>query len=266
MQNIAAMLRIKNEVRWIKRVLDSVAPLCQNVCVLDDHSTDDTMSIVGDWLCAHEDTHQGLCVRNPACKGSINETRDKNFLYSRIMDSFAPDWVLHIDGDEELEPAGIDAIRAAVESNTAQCYSLQVLYLWNNERTIRTDGIYKNFFRQSLFSTKGTNGIFNPTSHGKGTAANLHCTNVPHDMIPKAAWLTTARLLHYGYIDRDMRLAKWDFYNTVDPDNVLEDRYRHIVAGDIPEVPAWARTKWAGPLTLEEFTPRLAQVQEVVNA
>jgi len=76
-------------------------------------------------------------------------------------------------------------------------------------------------------------------------------------MIPKAAWLTTARLLHYGYIDRDMRLAKWDFYNTVDPDNVLEDRYRHIVAGDIPEVPAWVRTKWAGPLTLEEFTPRV---------
>lgn len=254
---IAAMLRCKNESRWIGRVIDSIKPLCDSIHVFDDHSTDDTQSI---------SLSHGADVYPSPFEPGINETRDKNYLYKNIMEDANPDWVLHIDGDEELEPAGIDAIRAAVESNTAQCYSLQVLYLWNNEHTIRTDGIYKNFFRQSLFSTKGTNGIFNPTSHGKGTAANLHCTNVPHDMIPKAAWLTTARLLHYGYIDRDMRLAKWDFYNTVDPDNVLEDRYRHIVAGDIPEVPAWARTKWAGPLTLEEFTPRLAQVQEVVNA
>jgi glycosyltransferase involved in cell wall biosynthesis len=254
---IAAMLRVKNEARWISRVLASIEPLCNaGMYVFDDNSTDNTVELSG---------RAGAWTTKSLFKG-INETRDKNHLLDCIMKLANPDWVLHIDGDEELEPAGIDAIRAAVESNTAQCYSLQVLYLWNNERTIRTDGIYKNFFRQSLFSTKGTNGIFNPTSHGKGTAANLHCTNVPHDMIPKAAWLTTARLLHYGYIDRDMRLAKWDFYNTVDPDNVLEDRYRHIVAGDIPEVPAWVKTKWAGPLTLENFTPRLAQVQEVVNA
>jgi hypothetical protein len=69
-----------------------------------------------------------------------------------------------------------------------------------------------------------------------------------------------ARLIHYGYIDRAMRLAKYDFYNTLDPDNALEDRYRHIVAGDIPEVPAHITTKWAGPLKLEEFAPVQAEV------
>lgn len=258
---IAAMLRVKNEARWIERVLRSIAPLCQSIHVLDDHSTDDTFKLVDNF-----DYDNGYAHIHPSHFNGINETRDKNWLLERIMEADHPDWVLHIDGDEELEPAGIDAIRAAIESNLYPCYSLQVLYLWNNEHTIRVDGIYHNFFRQSLFSTKDTRGIFNPTDHGKGTAANLHCTNVPADMVNKAVWLTGARLLHYGYIDRDMRMAKWDFYNTVDPDNMLEDRYRHIVAGDIPEVPAWARTKWAGPLTLEEFTPRLAQVQEVVNA
>lgn len=248
---IAAMLRVKNEGRWIERVLKSIEPLCNYIAVLDDHSTDNTFAIAQSR--GLDSGNEYLLIRSEF--EGLNETRDKNYLLKRIMDWCNPDWVLHIDGDEELEPAGVEAIRAAVMSQKAKAYALQVLYLWNDEHTIRTDGIFGKFVRQSLFNTRVTNGLFNPTAHGQGTAANLHCTNVPEDLRYETV-ISTARLLHYGYIDRSMRLAKWDFYNTVDPDNVLEDRYRHAVAGDIPEVPAWVKTKWAGPLTLEPFVPQ----------
>lgn len=252
---IAAMLRVKNEGRWITRVLDSVAPLCDWIFVLDDHSTDDTFKEALMWALAN-DGHTKCSIQRSEFDG-LNETRDKNFLLSHIMDTANPDWVLHIDGDEVLEPAGIDAIRASIASNLAPAYSFQILYLWNNENTIRTDRWYKSFNRPSLFSTRcGSNLDFQPTMFGQGTAANLHCTNVPGDIVMKSK-MTDARLIHYGYIDRDMRLAKYEFYNRVDPNNVMEDRYRHIVQGDIPEVPAFARLKHAGPLTLEPFTPQL---------
>jgi glycosyltransferase involved in cell wall biosynthesis len=267
------MLRIKNEGRWIRRVLDSIAPLCPWIFVFDDHSTDNTLAEVYNFML---ETGHKMCIMHSQFQG-INETRDKNYIVSRMMnkpsddhdempDGYeSPDWILHIDGDEVLEPAGVHAIRAAIQSNSSNCYGLRVLYLWNDDHTIRTDGIYREFVRQSLFNTRTTNGTFNPTEHGKGTAANLHCTNVPEDLRNKALWIPGARLLHYGYFDRAMRLAKWDFYNTVDPDNVLEDRYRHVVAGDIPEVPAHVRTKWAGPLTLEPYVPLPMPVESNVE-
>ena len=247
---IAGMLRVKNEARWIGRVLDSIAPICSSVHVFDDRSSDDTAAI----SLAH-----GADVYPTPFEPCIDETRDKNYLFKQIMEDAEPDWILHVDGDEELEPAGVEQIRASIASGQAPAYGLQVLYLWNDEKHIRTDGVYKRFCRQSLFSTRGTDGIFNPTAHGKGTAANLHCTNVPADLVARSM-MCPARLIHYGYIDRAMRLAKYEFYNTVDPDNELEDRYRHIVAGDIPEVPARAITKWAGPLTIEPFAPVQVEV------
>ena len=43
--NIVAMYRIKNEEKWIKKSLESVLDICSEVVILDDGSTDDTLSI-----------------------------------------------------------------------------------------------------------------------------------------------------------------------------------------------------------------------------
>jgi hypothetical protein len=242
---IAGMLRVKNEARWIERVIRSITPLCNGgIFVLDDKSTDNTPYLAQEC---------GATVIMSNAPG-INETRDKDALLKSIMELSNPDWVLHIDGDEELEPAGVDIIRQAIQDRKAQTFSLQVLYLWDREDQIRVDGIFGRMWRESLFAAANTNRVFKPTAHGMGTAANLHCTNVPADLT-RGAIKIGARLIHYGYIDRAMRLAKWDFYNRVDPDNQLEDRYRHAVAGDVPEVPGWMKTRHAGPLELAPFEP-----------
>lgn len=241
---MAGMLRVRNESRWIKRVIESIKSLCDaGIFILDDKSTDTTVSIA---------TQCGAIVIKSDAPG-IDETRDKNRLLKHIMEVTNPDWVLHIDGDEELEPAGIDVIHKAIMSGKADMYGFQILYLWDKENQIRTDGIFGRMWRQSLFATANTDGVFKPTTHGANTSANLHCTNVPYDLVKRGSINIDARLIHYGYIDRDMRLKKWDFYNTIDPDNLIEDRYRHAVTGDIPEVPANVITKWAGPLTLKSF-------------
>jgi Methyltransferase domain/Glycosyl transferase family 2 len=241
---LAGMLRVRNESRWIERVIKSIAPLCNGgIFILDDKSTDNTPELA---------RQCGATVILSNAPG-IDETRDKNALLKSIMELSNPDWVLHIDGDEEMEPAGVEVIRQAIRDHKAQTFSLPILYLWDRENQIRVDGIYGRFARESLFATANTNGIFRPTAHGMGTTANLHCSNVPADLAKGAVALPGARLIHYGYIDRAMRLKKWDFYNTVDPDNLLEDRYRHAVTGDIPEVPANVRTKYAGPLKLQPY-------------
>jgi hypothetical protein len=82
--------------------------------------------------------------------------------------------------------------------------------------------------------------------------AGLH--QFPNDAgRPVLAADTDIKFWHYGYMDREDRIKKYRYYQSVDPNNELEDGYRHIVQGDIPEVPADAVLKVAGPLKLQRI-------------
>ena len=57
-----------------------------------------------------------------------------------------------------------------------------------------------------------------------------------------------ARLKHYGYMERETRVKKLDFYTGCDWKNLAEDSYRHITQGDnvslaeLPRVQELVRT------------------------
>jgi glycosyltransferase involved in cell wall biosynthesis len=239
---IAAMLRIKNEARWLEEVLASVRPICSDTFVFDDNSTDETVAIA---------QRAGADVIRSTHK-TLDESRDKNELLARVLES-KPDWILCIDGDEVLEPTGpAKIIQHIVGAPHAWAFTLKIVYLWDDPDHVRVDGIYGNFRRPSLFRvTDARSGLMKfRTTDG---AANFHCSNAPEFHIQNSS-PADVRLKHYGYIERAMRLAKYDWYNRHDPDNAAEDRYRHMVQGDVPEVPADAVLKHAGPLKIAPWS------------
>jgi hypothetical protein len=63
--------------------------------------------------------------------------------------------------------------------------------------------------------------------------------------------MVNARLLHYGYLHREDRIRKYEWYTQQDPDNQAEDFYRHTVIGDL--FPAEIRFRHGGPLKLREL-------------
>jgi len=216
-----AALRIRNEALYIDEVIASVLPLCEQVFVLDDHSTDDTVArcrAFGERVTVTDSPFDGL-----------DEARDKNHLLARIVEQLpggAPCWVLWIDGDEVLERNGPARIRQAVGRSRASVYSLRIAYLWDDPARVRVDGIYGRFSRPSLFRIDAVNARqlrFAGTGHG----GNLHCGNVPVGVAGPAAALDV-RLKHYGYLSRDLRRRKYEWYTRVDPDNQAEDCYRHL--------------------------------------
>lgn len=234
------LLRVKNESRWIARVLASIVPLCAAIFLLDDHSDDDTVA-----LAASADPK--VTVLHSPFEG-IDEARDKTWLLSEAAKE-SPDWALVIDGDEVLEKG--EQLEEQMEKTSAAYLVIPILYLWNDERTVRTDGIYGRFRRASAFRVSSEPMC--RTWRNWRTSAKLHCAGVPDGMLSRRGELAHARLLHYGYIDQELRREKFEFYNRVDPQNQEEDGYRHIIQGDPSGPGAGESLKWAGPLRLERI-------------
>lgn len=231
------MLHIRNEARWIARVVQAIKPICSSIFILDDHSTDRTAAI-----CKEEG-----CIVIPSPFEGLNESRDMQFLYEQTMKA-KPDWIVSIDGDEELEPGGAEKVKNAIATapKDVSYFSLKIIYLWDRVDLVRVDGVYGRFRRKRVFKPEpGAKFV------GNGTAHNLHCGGSGNiKFLSGRVEPLDVGLLHYGYLHKADRLKKWQWHNQIEPDNVAEDGFRHIVQGDIPEVPATARLKHAGPLTL----------------
>lgn len=238
--NYAGFLRVKNEARWIGRVLESLQLLCERTYLLDDHSTDDTCAIAASFA--------GVTVFPSHFEG-LNETRDKQWLLDMALQDGWADYLVAIDGDEQLEPTAPDKIRRLCGAQAPLAASLRVIYLWDRYNQWRADGVYGRFYRPSIFRMLPDRRKF------VGTTANgnLHCTNVPYSLISQSV-LTEIKLLHWGYFDKTMRMRKYMYYNSVDPQNAREDFYRHVIQGDATGPLADEQLVHAGPLQLAPLT------------
>lgn len=247
---VACMMRVKNEARWISRVIESVKPLCgEKIFVMDDGSTDDTAALA---LSAGAKVFESPFVGLP-----LDEVRDKNFLLAHVRAECNPDWILAVDGDEELEQGGCEKILAVLRTNPyVDCFGLRILFLWDSVDQIRVDRRFSTTARQSLFRALPGYDFksYYEGTPGGVTHSGLHCSNAPFQM--RTAPLNVF-LLHYGYLFKDDRIRKYRWYTRIDPNNQCEDHYRHSVQGDIPEVSADAILKWAGPLELRKLPARL---------
>ena len=291
-------LRVKNEARWIERVIRSIQPLCERIFVFDDHSDDATgeiceslgcrvfpspfkkgewhgnalqlgVNIIGRvnedsrgwyiedmrsrrdvWTCRFKTRDEAVVIADDILH--VNETRDKNYLLQHVWQEAAPaecgknsdHWIIAIDGDEELEANGPALIKQAIKPEI-HALTLRIVYLWDRDDQIRTDGIYGKFTRGSVFQMVSPLHSFRSTD-GR---TNFHCGSVPNELLGRVA-KCPARLLHYGYRDRADRVRKFGWYNALDAGNRAEDLYRHMVQGDVPEIPASEKLMHAGPLEL----------------
>ena len=212
-------MRIKNESRHIQEVLERLLALCSVVFVFDDRSTDNTIGICRAF---------GSRVRVfPSPFKDLNEARDKNYLLERLKEAQA-DWVAWIDGDEVLERKGPKLIRRSVSRHPETAtFSLQISYLWDRADQVRVDGFWGRFMRPCVFRLSQQR-LDRIRFAVRGTGPNFHCGNVPEGLSGTNK-LLPVRLKHYGYLNRDDRERKFQWYNACDPNNAAEDCYRHII-------------------------------------
>jgi glycosyltransferase involved in cell wall biosynthesis len=250
------MIRAKNESRWIEEVIRSIMPLCERIYVMDDHSTDNTVAILESlrYVTVEKDLdrrHVEVVTVLPSPFTGLNESRDKNWLYDQILLECEPEWILCIDGDEVLEKNGPHLIRTRCGAAPyIDSFRLAIAFLWDSPNRWRTDRIYGDFWRPSLFRPfipdpekpddllVAKEFRFKATPFGRHVGSdqpNLHCSSVPQRRIHGSKMLPV-RLKHYGYMDRADRVRKLDYYTSIDWKNEAEDCYRHMTQGDFPQV------------------------------
>jgi glycosyltransferase involved in cell wall biosynthesis len=230
---VAGMMRVKNEARWIERCLKSLFPVCDQIFLMDDHSTDGTADICSSKVTVLHSPFEGL-----------DEARDKQWLLSKVMECYEPAWIIATDGDEMLAPWSVEPLKAAL-NGPYPCLSFKVLYLWDREDQVRVDGVYGDFHRESAFKPNGS--TFGPSGNG----ANFHCGNVPWGARQKRQVRSDIQLLHFGYLHKEDRIRKHKFYNEADPGNSREDFYNHIAIGDL--FPSDSKFMHGGPLELRQL-------------
>jgi hypothetical protein len=256
---VACMMRVKNEARWIKHTIDSVRELCgADIYVMEDGSTDDTRAIA--------EAAGAVVLDSPFVGLGLDEARDKNWLMDQVLARCSPDWILMPDGDEELEPGGCAKIRRALETNPlCDCFALRFLYVWDRLDQIRVDGVYGTMARQSLFRANSEfrfKSYYSTEQTGNQNHVGLHTSNAP-GLGGRVMNLNVA-LLHYGYLHREDRIAKYNWILSIDPHNEGEDFYRHCVQGDLPEFPADAVFAHGGPLKLQKLPAHLVPKFDIV--
>lgn len=245
---LIGLMRVRNEARWIERVVRAITPICEHVLILDDKSDDGTPDIC--------ESIPGVTVFR-STTSTCDESLDKDTLLSKAYDLLedkdkkgnpeSPWFGLLVDGDEELMAEDQQTVVDLTKSG-GDAFHFRIPYLWNDENTIRVDGVYSrmaNVGRPSMFRLMNDKFRFQRTRFGNGQ--NFHCSSVPQEML-HCARPSTARLKHWGYIYAEDRIRKYHWYRDKDRDNASEDGYKHMVIGDI--FPAESQFMHAGPLRL----------------
>jgi glycosyltransferase involved in cell wall biosynthesis len=241
---IVAMYRIKNEERWIEKSLEAASEICQQIVVLDDGSTDDTLKI-----CKSFSSVVDIYEQNNL---PFDDTRDKNTLLKMGL-KCKPDFMMTLDGDEIIMPNMKDILKEdlTILHPHANVFQIQFLDMREKPNQIRiNDPTYQRFFKVLYKLKNQPNNLHFKEMSFPG---NAHSPSIPQNVIGQKSPVTSRlKVLHYGTYDEELRLKKYEDYNKLDPNNVDFFGYEHLIN---PE-------KFCGPLQFT-YLPDGAYIQDI---
>lgn len=145
---ISVLTITKNEEKNLPGMIESIAPLADELVIVDDKSKDNTCRI------ASEKFSNTIIIKNPM--KSQNHGAQRNIGYKKC----SGEWILWLDGDERLTPELCDEIKKSVENPKFSGFSIpRINYLPLDGST--TKEYHVRLFRNGY--GKNTDGIHSVT-------------------------------------------------------------------------------------------------------
>lgn len=219
---IVSMLQLRDCVGRIDKMLTQVSNVSDEIVILDHASIDDT----GIKAKAYPKVKIVLQEDNP--NWAEVEMKNKQRLLESAL-ALNPDWLFWLDSDELISKPLLEKLRKLPEENpTVIMFGFAEINFWNSEKQYRTDSGWYPAWTQRLIKA-------NPFLHytqriGIGPKNSF----VPEGIrINKGETLLIEDLpiLHYGYIDQEMRTRKYNKYIELDNDfeYIKLERYKRII-------------------------------------
>lgn len=194
---------VKDEAdRYLQASLTRLKSVCDKVFVADDYSSDNSVEIAKDLGCT--------VWRRPKNEISFAEHegkfRERAWIEMGKKLKLKPtDWILSIDADEYF--TGTKEILDYLPHVAAgrECFKIPVKEVWEiNPLKIRVDGFWRNNINARI-SLYGTQNKFRDIPMG--------CGSVPYAKL--STEIHKFEVLHFGYVDKENRKKKYDFYKSL---------------------------------------------------
>jgi hypothetical protein len=210
---LTAGLRVKDGEPWAEDCLSSLSAFVDDICVLDDGSTDATPRI-----CRSFPKVRHL-VRWE--KSFFHEGIDRNVVLALVKDT-EPDWILMMDIDELFEDRIAGGIQSMMQVPEVVAWGFLMLHFWDGKTHFRIDGPWGHETRHHVHPRLFRNqpGLHYPTQ----TIHGAHVLGLTGGEMA----LSDVLIKHYGYSFADKTREKYERYRAVDPDG----NYEHLLAND----------------------------------
>jgi len=202
-------IRVKDGELWAEECLASLSRFVDDICIVDDGSTDGTVSI---------------CRSFPKVtrlirwqKSFFHEGIDRNVVLALMKDT-DPDWLLFMDIDEVFEDAIFSQIGGMLDAEGIAGWGFQMLHFWKDKLHFRVDGTWGNETHHHIHPrlVRNTPDLYFPPQMIHGA----HILGVHGTMA-----LSPVLIKHYGYSFHEQVLEKYRMYKALDPDG----DYEHLV-------------------------------------
>jgi glycosyltransferase involved in cell wall biosynthesis len=197
---------LKNEgSRYLRQALEQHRQYIDQAVLIDDGSTDDTISICLDTL-------QGIpvkLIRNVESRFH-NEIVLRKQQWAETIKA-EPGWILNLDADEWFEQRFTQDIKAMLHQQEVDVYCFRLYDFWSDTH-YREDEYWNahRFYRPFLLR-------YQPGFVYKWKETPQHCGRFPENILDLPHKLSDIRLKHYGWAKPEDRLAKHERYMRLDP-------------------------------------------------
>lgn len=202
MNKIICQMIVKDESsRYLKEVLSEACTWADQIIIVDDCSTDDTVNICksfGDKVQVHDNGFGRSMFAE-------NESRLRNHLWELLRkEAKKGDWVVSLDADEVFSSNFKDWAREFIKSNTEYTrVSFKLLDMWTPTH-YRIDGLWSPPITR----------MFMYKDEPFGMTGTIHCGCLPYYswIYGKEEIRTDIRLKHLGWVREEDKERKYQFY------------------------------------------------------
>lgn len=205
--HITLSMIVKNEEgRYLERMLQETKKVVDQVVIIDDASTDNTVKICEEIL---RDIPHKIVVNKTSMFHNEVKLREKQWKETLALN---PDWILFLDADEVLEKQFADIRDGLVNNSDIDLYCFRLFDMWNEEE-YRSDELWNAHERFMPFMLR-----YQPKFKYKFKNSAQHCGRMPSNVFRLDYANIDVKIKHFGWSREEDRKKKYERYMLLDPE------------------------------------------------